>query len=109
MVSLKEFEQNRESRGVVTDPGKITEIVDDLCLIENVMVDYTLGRCRGLTDEETESRAIKAVGRAMEALEKLTPTSVTKATDTSKSFSGHRAQGLSHVKRSDLFSCFPFP
>lgn len=58
-VSLKEFEQNRESGGVVTDR-------------------------RGLTDEETESRAIKAIGRAMEALEKLTPTSVIKTTDTSK-------------------------
>jgi len=76
MVSLKEFEQNRESGGVVTDPGEITK-------------------------EETESRAIKAIGRAMEALEKSTPTSVTKATNASKSFSGHRAQGLSHVKRSD--------
>lgn len=84
-VSLKEFEQNRESGGVVTDR-------------------------RGLTDEETESRAIKAIGRAMEALEKSTPTSVKKATNASKSFSGRRAQGLSPVKRSDLaFSCFPFP
>lgn len=61
----------------------IEKLIDDLCLIENVMVDYTLGRRRGLTDEETESRAIKAIGRAMEVLEKLTPTSVTKTTDTS--------------------------
>jgi len=51
----------------------IEKLIDDLCLIENVMVDYSLGRRRGLTDEEAESRAIKAVNRAMEALEKQVP------------------------------------
>ncbi len=52
---------------------EIEKIIDDLCLIDNVMVDYSQGRRRGLTDEETEDRAIKAVFLAMEALERLIP------------------------------------
>lgn len=51
---------------------KIERLIEDLCLIDNVMVDYTQGRRRGLTDEETEGRALKAVYLAMEALEKMT-------------------------------------
>lgn len=49
---------------------KIERLIEDLCLIDNVMVDYTQGRRRGLTDEETEDRALKAVSLAMERLEK---------------------------------------
>lgn len=51
----------------------IEKLIDDLCLISNVKVDYSLGRHRGLTNEETESKAISAVSLAMEALEKLIP------------------------------------
>lgn len=32
------------------------KIIDDLCLIDNVVVNYSQGRRRGLTDEETEGR-----------------------------------------------------
>ena len=46
------------------------KIIDDLCLIDNVVVNYSQGRRRGLTDEETEDRALKAVSLAMERLEK---------------------------------------
>ena len=44
------------------------KIIDDLCLIDNVVVNYSQGRRRGLTDEETEDRALKAVSLAMEIL-----------------------------------------
>ena len=44
------------------------KIIDDLCLIDNVIVNYSQGRRRGLTDEETEDRALKAVSLAMEIL-----------------------------------------
>jgi len=49
------------------------KIIDDLCLIDNVVVNYTLGRRRGLTDEETENKAMEAVSLAMERLERLIP------------------------------------
>ena len=49
------------------------KIIDDLCLIDNVVVNYSQGRRRGLTDEETEDRALKAVSLAMEILEKQIP------------------------------------
>ncbi len=49
---------------------EIEKIIDDLCLIDNVVVDYSQGRRRGLTDEETEDRAMRAVSSAMERLEK---------------------------------------
>lgn len=52
---------------------EIEKIIDDLCLIDNVVVDYSQGRRRGLTDEETENRALKAVALAMEILEKEVP------------------------------------
>lgn len=44
------------------------KIIDDLCLIDNVVVNYSAGRRRGLTDEETEDRALKAVSLAIEIL-----------------------------------------
>lgn len=44
------------------------KIIDDLCLIDNVVVNYSQGRRRGLTDEETEDRALKAVSLAIEIL-----------------------------------------
>jgi hypothetical protein len=50
---------------------EIEKIIDDLCLIDNVVVNYSQGRRRGLTDEETEDRALKAVSLAEMALEKL--------------------------------------
>ncbi len=50
---------------------KIERLIEDLCLIDNVVVNYTQGRRRGLTDEETENRALKAVALAMETLELL--------------------------------------
>jgi hypothetical protein len=49
------------------------KIIDDLCLIDNVVVNYSQGRRRGLTDEETEDRALKALSLAMEILEKEVP------------------------------------
>jgi hypothetical protein len=52
---------------------KAEKIIDDLCLIDNVVVNYSQGRRRGLTDEETEDRALKAVSLAMEILEKEVP------------------------------------
>jgi hypothetical protein len=39
----------------------INEMLKDIDLIANVMPDYTLGRRRGLTDDETEERAQKAL------------------------------------------------
>ena len=50
---------------------EIEKIIDDLCLIDNVVVNYSQGRRRGLTDEETEDRALKAVSLAGVTLEKL--------------------------------------
>ena len=44
------------------------KIIDDLCLIDNVVVNYSEGGRRGFTDEETEDRALKAVSMAIEIL-----------------------------------------
>lgn len=50
---------------------EIKEVIDNLCLIDNVLIDYPQGRRRGLTDEEAESRAMKAISIAIKELEKL--------------------------------------
>lgn len=49
----------------------IKEIIKNLELIINVTPDYVQGRRRGLTDDETEKLAYKAVYEAIEVLEKL--------------------------------------
>jgi len=51
----------------------IEQVIEDLCLVDGVIPDYSLGRRRGLTDEETEKRAREAVSKAIEALEKQIP------------------------------------
>ena len=51
----------------------IKQVIEDLCLVDGVIPDYSLGRRRGLTDEETEKRAREAVSKAIEALEKQIP------------------------------------
>ncbi len=48
----------------------IKEIIKNLELIIDVTPDYVLGRRRGLTDDETEIIARKAMYEAIEALEK---------------------------------------
>lgn len=49
----------------------IETIIDDLDLISNFVFDYSLGRNRGLTDEETKTRATKAFSKAIESLEQF--------------------------------------
>lgn len=49
----------------------IQKILDDLDLIEQVIPDYSAGRRKGLTDDETEKAAGGAVTKAIEALEEL--------------------------------------
>lgn len=49
----------------------IKEIIKNLELIIDVTPDYIQGRRRGLTDDETEMLACKAVYEAIEVLEKL--------------------------------------
>lgn len=49
----------------------IKELIKNLELIIDVTPDYVQGRRRGLTDDETEMLACKAVYEAIEALEKL--------------------------------------
>ncbi len=49
----------------------IKEIIENLKLIINITPDYAQGRRRGLTDDETEMLAYKAVYEAIEVLEKL--------------------------------------
>ena len=49
----------------------IKEIIKNLELIIDVTPDYVQGRRRGLTDDETEMLAYKAVYEAIEVLEKL--------------------------------------
>lgn len=39
----------------------INEMLKEIDLIANVLPDYALGRRRGLTDDETEERAQKAL------------------------------------------------
>lgn len=53
--------------------NKIEEIIRDLILIDLVVPDYSLGRSRGLSDEEAEIRVIRAIDLAIEVLEKQTP------------------------------------
>lgn len=47
------------------------ELIDDLCLIDDVMVNYAAGRRRGFTDEQTERRAIEAVIETLNLLNSL--------------------------------------
>ena len=49
----------------------VEEIIKNLELIIDVTPDYVQGRRRGLTDDETEMIARKAVYEAIEVLEKL--------------------------------------
>ncbi|HZK34888.1 MAG TPA: hypothetical protein VFD33_06235 [Bacillota bacterium] len=49
------------------------KLIDELCLIDDIIPDYVAGRRMGLTDGETESIAHHAIGRAIEALEKQIP------------------------------------
>ena len=49
----------------------IKEIIKNLELIIDVTPDYVQGRRRGLTDDETEMLAYRAVYEAIEVLEKL--------------------------------------
>ena len=51
----------------------IEQVIEDLYLVDGVIPDYSLGRRRGFTDEETEKRAREAVSKAIEALEKQIP------------------------------------
>ena len=48
----------------------VKEIIDNLNLISSVIPDYSEGRNRGLTDEESEKIAFEAILEAIEALEK---------------------------------------
>ncbi len=52
----------------------IKEIIKNLELIIGVTPDYVQGRRRGLTDDETEKLAYRAVYQAAEILEKLVST-----------------------------------
>ena len=52
----------------------IKEIIKNLELIIDVTPDYIQGRRRGLTDDETEMLAYRAVYQAVEILEKLVST-----------------------------------
>ncbi len=52
----------------------VKEIIENLCLIDNIVPDYLSGRRRGLTDDETEKLAYRAVYQAVEILEKLVST-----------------------------------
>lgn len=47
----------------------IQKLIENLLLISSVIPDYTEGRSRGLTDEETEMLALEAVSEAIELLE----------------------------------------
>ncbi len=47
----------------------IKKLLDDLDLISNVTPDYTAGRRRGLTDDETERVADVAMVKVIEAVE----------------------------------------
>lgn len=50
--------------------NKIDDIISNLNLISYVVPSYSEGRGRGLSDEETENLANKAVNQAIELLEK---------------------------------------
>lgn len=47
------------------------EVINNLNLISSVIPDYSEGRNRGLTDEESERIALEAVQQAIEMLERL--------------------------------------
>ncbi len=47
------------------------EVINNLNLISSVTPDYSEGRNRGLTDEESERIALEAVQQAIEMLERL--------------------------------------
>lgn len=47
------------------------EVINNLNLISSVIPDYSEGRSRGLTDEESEMLAFEAVQQAIEMLERL--------------------------------------
>lgn len=49
---------------------EVREIISNLKLIDRVVPDYTSGRNRGLSDEESEKIALEAVTQAIETLEK---------------------------------------
>lgn len=49
----------------------IKEVIENLKLIINITPDYARGRRIGLTDDETEMLAYRAVYQAVEILEKL--------------------------------------
>jgi len=49
------------------------EIIDNLRLIDRTIPNYSRGRSRGLTDEESETRTLEAVSQAIEALERQVP------------------------------------
>lgn len=49
------------------------EVIDNLNLISSVIPDYSEGRSRGLTDEESEMLAFEAVLQAVDILEKQIP------------------------------------
>lgn len=62
----------------------IKEIIENLCLIDNIVPDYLSGRRRGLTDDETEKLAYRAVYQAVEILEKLVSTNCGQKIDWNK-------------------------
>ena len=49
----------------------IETILDDLDLINDVTVDYSTGRNRGLTDDETEEKAYKVLSKAVNLIDEL--------------------------------------
>ena len=72
----------------------VAEIIEGLELIQEVSVDYTLGRRRNLSDEEAEDVAKSAVFLAMTALEKqipMMPKDIIKVqqTDVSRGYCGN--------------------
>ncbi len=50
---------------------QIEKAMEDLELILNIIPDYVLGRRRGYTDKETETRANNAIGELYDILDKL--------------------------------------
>lgn len=54
----------------------IQELINNLNLISGVIPDYSEGRTRGLSDDESENVALEAVAQAIEALEKQIPKKV---------------------------------
>lgn len=46
------------------------EVIDNLRLIDRTIPDYSKGRRRGYSDEESEAKTLEAVSQAIEALER---------------------------------------